>query len=172
MNQNSTYDHGIKSEIFKFRYIPDFSNYILNHKLEEFVTVGIRFCREVDLPMMRSLAKLSEKQLTELSLESNREMLTALADNNIGPIIKKNISNFIHNEIKDTEGKTLLDQSEVLAEDIILIFYLRRKLFNFFLHAYTQNAVVHMLIAAELDFYTTQEQLLTTKAIIDIRKAA
>jgi len=172
MQQSSTYDHGIRSEIFKFRYIPDFSNYILNQKLEEFVTVGIRFCREVDLPMMRSLARLSEKQLTELSLDSTREMLMALADNDVGPIIRRNINNFISNEIKDRDGKTLLDQSEVLAEDIILIFYVRRKLFTFFLHGYTQNAVVHMLIAAELDFYTTQEQLLTTKAIIDLRKAA
>ena len=151
---------------FKFQYLPDYARFLLENKLEEFVMVGIRFARELDLPMMRPLARIPEKQLIALSQQSNREILEGLASNNIVPFIKKNISDFINNQMKDLDGNILLDKSEVVAEDIILAFHIRRKVFSFFLYAYTQNAVVHMLIANEVDIYTTQEHLLTTKAYL------
>ncbi len=156
----------IDSTKFKFQYLPDYANFLLQNKLDEFVTVGIRFCRELDLPMMRPLAKMPEEQLIELSRESNREILSGLSGNDIVPFIKKNLKNFIDNKIVDAQGQKLLDKTEVIAEDIILAFYIRRKLFSFFMHAYTQNAVVHTLIASEVDAYTTQEHLLTTKAYL------
>lgn len=149
---------------FKFQYIPDYARYLLENKLDEFVVVGIRFCRELDLPMLRPLANMPEKDLIELSRESNIEILTALSNNDIIPFIEKNIRNFVENNLKDKQGNKLLDKTDVIAEDIILAFYIRRKLFSFFLHSYTKNAVVHMLIATEVDYYTTQEHLLTTKA--------
>lgn len=151
---------------FKFQYLPDFSKFILREKLDEFVTVGIRFCRELDLPMMRPLAKMPEKDLIELSRDSNKEILTSLAENNVVPFIEKNIKNFVSNNINDKDGRRLLDRSEVAAEDIILAYYIRRRTFAFFFHSYTQNAVVHVLLASELDAYTTQEHLLTVKALI------
>lgn len=156
----------INSSSFKFQYLPDYAAFLLKNKLEEFVTVGIRFCREVDLPMLRPLAKMPEKELIALSTDSYREILGGLARNDIAPFIDRNIQRFISNQINDRQGQKILDRTEVVAEDIILAFYIRRKLFSFFLHSYTQNAVVHMLIASEVDYYTTQEHLLTTKAFI------
>lgn len=152
---------------FKFQYIPEYAKFLLNNKLDEFIVVGIRFCRELDLPMLRPLAKMPEKDLLELSRESNREILTALAKNDIVPFIEKNIEKYVTNNMLDKSGNKLLDKTEVVAEDIILAFYIRRKLFSFFLQSYTQNAVVHMLIASEVDLYTTQEHLLTTKAYLE-----
>ena len=151
---------------FKFQYLPDYAKFLLNNKLDEFVTVGIRFARELDLPMLRPLSKLTEEQLLELSRESNREILTSLSNNDIVPFIENNIKNYIGNNLTDKSGHKILDKTEVVAEDIILAFYIRRKLFSFFLHSYTQNAVVHILIANEVDYYTSMEHLLTTKAYI------
>jgi hypothetical protein len=155
---------------FKFQYIPDYAKYLLKNKLEEFTTVGIRFCREANLPMMRPLAKIKEVDLVTMSVETNKELLEALAENNVGSLIEKRLAIFINNEMVDKGGKKILDQSEVLAEDIIMGTRLKRKMFTFFLQSYTQNAVVHTLIMDEMDKYTTEEQLLTSKAIIDLRK--
>jgi hypothetical protein len=160
----------VKAVNFKFQYIPDYAAFLLKNKLEEFTQVAIRFCREADLPMLRPLAHIPEKDLIALSLEGNRELLTALSSNNIAPFIENNIRKFITNQINDLQGKKLIDRSEVMAEDIILAFYLRRKAFAFFLYAYTQNTVIHTLIIAEMDYYTTEEQLLTTKTLIKSRE--
>lgn len=161
----------INSAKFKFQYLPDYAAFLLNNKLEEFTQVAIRFCREADLPMLRPLAHMSEKDLIALSMGGNRELLTALSSNNITPFIENNIKNFVSNQINDATGKKLIDRSEVMTEDVILAFYLRRKAFAFFLYAYTQNTVIHTLIIAEMDFYTTEEQLLTSKAIIKSQEA-
>ncbi|MBA3664623.1 MAG: hypothetical protein H0W61_10490 [Bacteroidetes bacterium] len=152
--------------LFRFQYLPDYAQFLLNNKLEEFVTVAIRFCRELDLPLLRHLSKISEKELIDLSLKSYREILGALAQNNVEKIIENRIHNYVHNQIKDTKGNILLDSTEVVAEDIILTAHIRRKLFSFFLYSYTQNTVLHMLIATEVDQYTTQEHLLTTRAYV------
>ena len=125
------------SAIFKFQYLPDYAGYLLDNKLEEFVTAGIRFCRELDLPMMRPLAKFSEDELIQLSMESNRELLTYLSKNNISELIAKNIDSYINNQLVDKAGNKLLDSSDIIAEDIILAFHIRRKLFSFFVYAYT-----------------------------------
>jgi hypothetical protein len=152
---------------FKFQYLPDYAKFILDNKLDEFVLIGIRFARELDLPMLRPLERLSEQQLLELSRESNKEILESLANNNIVPFIDKNIKAYVENSLNDKSGKKLLDSTEIVAEDIILAFYIRRKLLSFFLHAYTQNAVLHVLIMNEVDYYTTMEHLYTTKAYLE-----
>lgn len=151
---------------FRFQYLPDYAKFLLNNKLEEFVTVGIRFSRELNLPLLRHFSKMTEKELVKMGVESYREMLSALAENKIEKIIEKKISAYLNNRIKNAAGKIILDQTEIIAEDIILTFHIRRKLFSFFLYSYTQNTVVHILIANEVDQYTTQEHLLTTKAYV------
>src|ERR1700739_844808 len=116
---------------FKFQYMPDFAYFILKNKLEEFVTVGIRFCREMDLPLMRPLAKIPEKDLIAMSKDSNEELLKALAENDVTPLIEKRLELFIKNEMTNKQGQKILDRSEILAEDIILGVYLKRKIFSF-----------------------------------------
>jgi hypothetical protein len=124
----------------------------------------------MDLPMMRPLQRIQEKELVEMSMESNRELLIALAANEVAPLIEVKLQQFLKNEILSQKGQKILDRSEIIADDIILGTYVKRKMFAFFLHSYTQNAVVHTLILAEMDLYTTKEQLLTSKVLIECRR--
>src|ERR1700741_4876002 len=90
----------VDETLFNFKYLPDYADYILNKQLEEFVTVGIRFCRELDLPMLRPLAKMPEKELVKLSLESNRQILTALKEGRIAEQIEENLNNWVTNKLE------------------------------------------------------------------------
>ncbi|MGZ4033676.1 MAG: hypothetical protein ACXVPU_12810 [Bacteroidia bacterium] len=154
----------IDKTVFKFKYLQDYASFLLNNKLEEYVTVGIRFCREVDLPMLRPLAKLSEKELITLSLDSNKEILSALVNDSIADFIEKNINRWISNNLG------IIDRYEIVPEDLTLAFFLRRKIFSHFLDSYTKNVVLQKLIIAEVDVYTTQEELISLKAYIGIQK--
>ncbi len=64
----------------------------------------------------------------------------------------------------------MIDKNEIVAEDLILAYHIRRKLFSYFLYGYTPNAVVQQLIISEVDVYTTQEELLTLKVYLDMHK--
>jgi len=146
-----------KSHLFNFTYLPDFASFLLRNKLEEFVTVGIRFCREANLPILKPLSRLSEQELVRLSMESNRNLLEAIAMNKMLDYIEKGIETWASNSIG------YLDREEVMVEDFTMGFYLRRKLFAYFLDGYTKNLVMQKFIIAELDLFTTQEELIAYK---------
>ena len=44
----------VNKDIFQLKYLPEYADFLLKNKLKEFVTVGIRFCREVDLSIIKA----------------------------------------------------------------------------------------------------------------------
>ena len=151
----------VNKDIFKLKYLPEYADYLLKNKLTEFVTVGIRFCREVDLPLLKPLSKFSEEELVALSLDSNRQILEAIAKNEIAQHIEDNIQKWENNTMVG------IDKDDVVAEDLTLGFFLRRKIFAYFLDEYTKNVVEQKFIIAELDVYTTQEELIAYNVYIE-----
>lgn len=148
---------------FSFYYLPDYANYLLHNRLEEFVTVGIRFCREAQLPLLKALDKMSERELVALSMETNRQMLHAIGTHSLAAHIRAGIAAYVSNTIG------YIDQADLAAEDLTLGFHLRRKIFAYFLDGYTKNLVLQKLIIAEVDQYTTQEELIAYSIFIKIQ---
>jgi hypothetical protein len=140
--------------VFKFSYLPDYANYLRANRLNEFVTVGIRFSREANIPILKPLSKFTEEELVKMGMESNKLMLEALAQSKIAEHIEEGAKKWINN----TMGA--LDRDDITAEDLTLGFYIRRKIFTHFLDAYTKNVVLQKFIIAEVDIYTTQEELM------------
>lgn len=144
----------VNRDVFKFKYLPDYADFLLKNRLTEFVTVGIRFCREVDLPLLKPLSKFSEEELVALSMESNKRILEAISKNEIPQLIDSNIQKWENDTIEN------ISKHDVTAEDLTLGFYLRRKIFSYFLDCYTKNVVEQKFIIGEIDVYTTQEELI------------
>jgi hypothetical protein len=143
----------IDDKKFEFIYLPDYAAFLLKEKLVEFVTVGIRFMKEAEFPLLKPLSRFSEEELVNMGLESNRLMLKALSENKVFELIRENSKKWIEN----TMG--ILDKDDISAEDLSLGYYLRRKLFAHFLDAYTKNVVEQKFIIAEVDTYTTREEI-------------
>jgi hypothetical protein len=148
---------------FNFKYLPAFAAYIMDNHLREYVTIGIRFAREEDLPIMKPLSRLPEIDLVEKSLESNRQALKALVNGKVVNHIEKNLENYFNNNFG------IVDKSEIDIADLTLIYFIRRKMFSYFLYGYTQNPSLQQSITYEVDVYTSQEELLTLKAYLYIK---
>jgi hypothetical protein len=147
-------NHLANKDIFKFNYLPDYADYLLKYRLTEFVTIGIRFCKEVDLPLLKPLSKFSEEELVALSMESNKQILLAISKNEIPQLIENNIRKWESNTLEN------INKEDITAEDLTLGFFLRRKIYAYFLDSYTKNVVEQKFIIAEVDVYTTQEELI------------
>ena len=87
-------------------------------------------------------------------MESNREILFSLSKNDIGQHIEDNLKKWEDNTIAG------IDKDDITAEDLTLGFFLRRKIFAYFLDSYTKNVVEQKFIIGELDAFTTQEELI------------
>jgi hypothetical protein len=157
-------NYTVNKDIFKFKYLPDYADFLLKNKLTEFVTIGIRFCREADLPLLKPLSKFSEQELVDMSIESNRQILSALSKNEIAAHIEENVKKWESNTI---EG---IDKEDVISEDLTLGFFIRRKIFAYFLDTYTKNVVEQKFIIAELDIFTTQEELISYNIYIKMQQ--
>src|SRR5687768_1948925 len=153
----------VNKALFKFKYIPEYAEFILHQKLEEFVLVAIRFSREANLPLLQPLAKYSEAELAAMSTESNRQLLKALVENRVGDFVEESLQKWVDNTLE------LVDQHDITSEDLILTFSLRRKIFAFFLDAYTKNLVEQKFIIAELDTYTTGEEMLSLNIFLALQ---
>lgn len=161
----------INKENFQFEHLPKYAKYLLDNKLNEFVVVGIRFARELDLPMMKPLAKYKEEELIDMSLESNKLELNAYINNSIADYIEMNLKNWVDNKLGNRkDGKGIIDKSEIVAEDLTLAYYLKRKLFSYFLYGYTQNVAVKQSIINEIDKSTTYEELAALKVYFEMLK--
>lgn len=154
----------VDKQLFKFRYLPDYADYLLKNKLEEFVTIGIRFARELDLPMLKPLAKIPESELMKMSLESNKAILKALSENKVSELVELNINNWTSNNIQ------YLDKFEVEPEDLTLVYHIRRRLFSYFLYSYTESAPIQLSIVNEVDVYSSMEELISLRAYFLIQK--
>ncbi len=153
----------INSSAFKFHYLQDYAKYLLENQLREFVTVGIRFAKEANLPLLKPLSRFSEPELVEISTASNKRLLEAIINNNISEHIKGSVKNWIENRTGTVQ------RDEVVAEDITLVFFIRRKTFAYFLDAYTKNVVLQKLIIQEVDVYTTQEELVSYNVYLKLQ---
>lgn len=154
----------LQPEEFHFTYLHDYAKYLAEHHLDEFVLVGIRFSREANLPILKPLSKFPEAELVKLGRESNREMLLALAEKRIAPYLEINARKWIDN----TMG--ILDQGDIMVEDLTMGFYLRRKIFANFLDIYTKNMVLQKFIIAEVDRWTTREELFSYSIYLNIQQ--
>ncbi|HXB41437.1 MAG TPA: PAS domain-containing protein [Bacteroidia bacterium] len=154
----------VNKEKFKFRYLPEYAGYLLKNRLAEFVTISIRFCREEELPLLKPLSRFSEEELVSLGMDSNREILTALATNTIVDYITENARKWL------TNAFGFIDKGDIIAEDLTLAFFLRRKTFGYFLDSYTKNVVEQKFIIAELDVYTTREELVAYNLLLKMQQ--
>lgn len=70
----------------------------------------------MDLPLLRPLAKYSEEELVKLSLDSNKQILSALIKNDVGSFIEDNLNSWIVNKIGTMQGleESLVDYDSTL----------------------------------------------------------
>lgn len=154
----------VNKDLFKFNYLPQYAKYLLNNHLEEFVTIGIRFARELDLPILKPLTKVPEKELVKHSMDSSRVLLTALEEDKIASHVEDSLNKWIANKLE------IIDKAEIAAEDLTLVYHIRRKQFSYFLYRYTQSAPIQASIFNEVDVYTSMEELASLKIYFEMIK--
>lgn len=154
----------VNPQQFNFTYLGDYATYILNNLLKDFALVSIRFCKEADLPLLRAMSKYSEEEIVAISLESYKEMFEALAHNHADEYVKGSVQRWVDNKM------IVIDKEDVTAEDLSLVFFIRRKTFAHFLDAYTKNVVLQKFIIAEVDVFTSQQELVNVNVYLQMQR--
>lgn len=152
------------AQTLKFEHLPEFARFILQNKLEEYTREQIKFSFEENVPLLKFLKHLSEEELVELGIASNREFLTALAENRASAFIDKSTADYIKNRID------IIERDEVVAEDITIITFIRRKTLRRFLKYYKDDLEAFVDIMEEVDRFVAESEVSAFNAFIKIQK--
>ncbi len=148
---------------FKFTALPEYVAYLLQSRLPDYTRELMRIAKLEKLPLLEQL-KISDEQLIALSMHSNEESFTAITTNNIPYYIREKVLKWVNNNLE------IIDKNEVVAEDISLFAYIKRRALSNFVDDYTSDIKTQKMILCEIDAFTTQEELVFYNTYIKMQK--
>ncbi len=146
-----------------FEYLPRFAIFILDHHLEAYVRDQLTNSFEEKIPILKFFAHLTEEELVQRGLKSNHEFFSALAENRIRAFIIKSADTYIKNQI------SFLEREQVVAEDITIVSFIRRKTLRKYLQLYTSDVSLFSNVMEEIDRYITENETVTINAYLQIQ---
>ena len=150
--------------MYYFEVLPAFVQYILKHRLNDYVTETIRLSRKMQLPMLTYLSNWPEAELFEYSKKSSAEFLTYLAQNKA----KEEIQNAVL--LWQQDQLSVVGKYDIIAEDLTLIVYIRSKALKTFIPDYTADVRQVIKLVEELDTFNLGEITTATSTYINILK--
>lgn len=138
-----------------FEVLPGYADYLLREQLDQFVRYLYESLKSLDVPLLKFFSGMEEKEILKLSKDGNIQLLSAIRDNKIKEYIDQSRIGWVMNQLP------VITKTDVIAEDIGLIGFARRRTFREFLPGYTTNAAESFKIIDELDqFILTHESVL------------
>ncbi|HEX5153456.1 MAG TPA: PAS domain-containing protein [Parafilimonas sp.] len=146
------------------KYFPAYAKFLLKNKLKEFAEAFLELSGEMKLPLLKFFGKFPEEKLLSIGIKNTSELLSYCAANKGEEYINASIEKWLNNQ------SPLLSKNQVVAEDITLLSFMRRKLFRQFITAYTSDAALMLNILNEADLFITQMELNVFKVYIQTRQ--
>ena len=153
-----------KISLEQLTHLPTFAQYLLQHRLHDFVDLQLRLSEEIDLPMMQFLKALTQEQLEELALNGAIEFLSYLAENKARLQIEHSIRQWKDNQLP------ILRKEEIVADDITMLNYLRKKAFLHFIPDYCDATDQMIELIDEIDLFLTCSETALTNTYINLLK--
>ncbi|HZF64941.1 MAG TPA: PAS domain-containing protein, partial [Chitinophagaceae bacterium] len=143
------------------KYLPAFAEFLLG-RLREYAENQLRLSREIDLPLLKVLKGKTDEQLIEMSMKSGGELLTYLAQNKADEQIEAAVILWKKNQLPH------IDQKDIVAEDINLVNFVRKRNFLHFIKSYTQDVPTIFALTEEIDRFVMKSELESTNTYIDL----
>lgn len=147
-----------------FHYLPDFATFVLANHFEDYVKEQLLASRQEDIPLLKFFAHMPEDALMELSRKSNREFLIALQENQARDYIVRSAEDYMKNRI------SFLEREQVVAEDITIATFIRRKTLRKFLAMYTNDIALFGQVMEELDRFVAENEAASFNAYLHIQQ--
>ena len=158
-NRNITTSHKLI-----FKHLPGYASFVLENKLDEYVTRQLRFSKEENVPLLRFFSHLPDEELFRISKKSVATFLTLLKTNAATDLIQTSTDYYVKNLLPE------IARDHVLAEDITVISMVRRKSLRSFLADYTSDFDLCCGIMEEVDRFIMASETASFNAYIHIQK--
>src|SRR5690349_8786148 len=148
----------------KFIFLPGYAAYLLDNKFEVLLDEQIQLSYDLELPLLAYFKHLSSDQIREMSKPALRNYLLHIIENRLDEFIQTSINTWKQNLLPN------LTKNQIVAKDISLTIYIRKKVFLKYITGYTTDAATILAIVEEFDRYTSKTELLMFSCYSDIQQ--
>jgi PAS domain S-box-containing protein len=141
-----------------------FASYLLNHRLEEATHRYLHILQEVEVPLLKLFAHLSDQELFTLIKDSLASFLQQICDDNFMPLAIKALEQWQENQLPG------IQKQEVQASDLIYSYTARKYLFMDFLAEHTTDLTAGINILKELESMFAEIQTISINTYSTIQK--
>lgn len=159
-------NEGATPNLLHFKFLPEYAQYLLTNRLEDFTRVSVAISREVKIPLLRFFEGIPEEELIKMSVQGTQDYLNYFATNRVEEFIEFSMKRWAENQLP------LVQNDEVVAQDISTVSFTRRKALRHFLPEYTTDLRVYNHILDEIDLFimTVEEKSYNTLFNINQQK--
>ena len=150
-------------EALHFTYLPGYARFLIEHKVDQYVSDAIAMSREMDLPLLKYLNTIPEDLLIKQSKQSTLIFFEGFAENQIYEQLLENTKKWESNQLE------IIEKDKLVAEDIKTATYIRKTLLLKYLREYTKDIDLIFKIVDELDQYIYYGELVAFNVYIHIQ---
>jgi PAS domain S-box-containing protein len=145
-------------------YLPSFAQYILQHRVNDFVTTQLRLSEEMNIPLMRFFGNMTREQIFEMAKKGSEELLISLSQNRAKQHIETSVKKWRENMLP------VLKKEDIAAEDITMIMHLRKRILLQFLPEFSNNSEQLIKLIQEIDLFIFHAETTYTNTYINLLK--
>ncbi len=154
----------MEQQKFFFSFLPAYASFILDNHLEAYARMQLKNSREEKVPILKYFEHLPEEEITALAVKGSRDFLQCIAANKAADFIKQSTEDFVKNRLPSIE------REQVVAGDITIGSFVRRKTLRSFLNVYTDSFELFLKIMEELDRFILESETASFNAYIGVQQ--
>lgn len=147
-----------------FQALPEYCLFLLNTRLEEFTEIVLRTSIEIEVPLLSHFKSMSSEELFEVGKKTNSILLLMLSKNQIAEYIEQSCENWLQNQLP------VVQRDHVIAEDVTMINFARKKAFRTFLKFYSPDLDVFNRIMEEIDRFVMLSESTFFNAYVSVQQ--
>lgn len=150
--------------MYRFAEFPGFASYLLENHLHDLCVDQLTLSRQHNVPVLKLLTHISDEELILRTKESMTELLLDLQENRAFDFIRKSMERWVADQLE------IVGKLEVVAEDLTLISYIRRRSFKKWVPSYASEGEKMMRLNDEIDLFFMGQDTTGINTYINILK--
>ena len=150
---------------YSFPHLRNFASYLLENHLEEVAKINIKFARQVDLPLLKVFAHLSEQEFTAFVKGTLETFFVQLIEQNALEHAKETLRKWRSDTLPN------IPRAGVATADLVLVYHVRKQLLLGFIEDYTTDIKEALAIAKEIDLLYAEVEQYAFSLYVDLKEA-
>jgi signal transduction histidine kinase len=149
----------------KFRILPAYAEFLLEHRLRDFIGKQLHLMMDLDFHLLKrdEIAAFTEEEIIEHSIPAHELFLKNAASNSLADHLADTLERWKADQLPT------IRREQLLAEDITMSVYIRKRALMEFIPGYTRDVDQALALVNEIEEYSLEAETRSFATFIEIQ---